>query len=96
MATKLPYLASSGTIDNALKKIMAAATPPTFNNDFVHAKLLIKGGAGKVLPPFFKKIGLVAENGAPTALYRQLRNPDTTGCYGSGDAHWISVTLRGE
>ena len=79
MSTKLPYLATSGTIENALKKIMAAATPPTFNNDFVHAKLKIKGGAGKALPPFFKKLGLVGENGSPTSLYLQLRTPDTTG-----------------
>lgn len=79
MATKLPYLVTSGTIDNALKKIMAAATPPTFNNDFVHAKLSIKGGAGKALTPFFKKLGFVTETGTPTSLYRQLRNPDTTG-----------------
>ena len=57
----------------------AAATPPTFNNDFVAAKLQIKGGAGRVLPPFFKRLGLVAETGAPTALYQKLRNPSTAG-----------------
>lgn len=79
MSAKLPYLAAAGTIDNAIAKIKAAATPPTFNNDFVHAKLQIKGGAGKALPPFFKKLGLVADNGAPTSLYKQLRNPATSG-----------------
>jgi hypothetical protein len=79
MSVKLPYLATAGTIDNAIGKIKAAATPPTFNNDFVHAKLQIKGGAGKALTPFFKKLGLVAENGSPTALYKKLRNPATSG-----------------
>jgi len=77
MAVKLPYLSTPGTIDNALAKMKAAATPPTFNNDFVAAKLQIKGGAGSVLPPFFKKIGLVAESGVPTSLYQKLRNPAT-------------------
>ena len=79
MSVKLPYLSTPGSIDNALEKVKAAATPPTFNNDFVHAKLQILGGAGKALPPFFKKIGLVSENGAPTALYAKLRNQATSG-----------------
>lgn len=77
MSAKLPYLTTPGTIDNALSKVKAAATPPTFNNDFVHAKLQIKGGAGKSIPPFFKKLGLVSDNGAPTALYQKLRNAAT-------------------
>jgi hypothetical protein len=79
MAVKLPYLSSPGTVDNALAKMKAAATPPTFNNDFVAAKLQIKGGAGRVLPPFFKRLGLVGESGAPTSLYNKLRNPATAG-----------------
>lgn len=78
MSAKLPYLTTPGTIDNALTKVKAAATPPTFNNDFVHAKLQIKGGAGKSIPPFFKKLGLVSDNGAPTALYQKLRNTSTS------------------
>jgi hypothetical protein len=79
MSAKLPYLSTPGTFDNAVQKIKAAATPPNFNNDFVHTKLQIKGGAGTVLPPFFKKLGLVAGDGSPTSLYRQIRNPATSG-----------------
>lgn len=79
MSAKLPYLTTPGTIENALARVKAAATPPTFNNDFVHAKLQIKGGAGKSIPPFFKKLGLVSDNGAPTGLYQKLRNPSTAG-----------------
>lgn len=79
MAVKLPYLSTPGTLDNALPKMKVAATPPTFNNDFVAAKLQIKGGGGRVLPPFFKKLGLVAESGSPTALYQKFRNSATAG-----------------
>lgn len=79
MSAKLPYLHSPGTFDNAFAKVKAAATPSNFNNDFVHTKLQIKGGAGAALPPLFKKLGLVGGNGAPTALYQQLRNPATSG-----------------
>lgn len=68
MSAKLPYLTTPGTLENALTKVKAAATPPTFNNDFVHAKLQIKGGAGKSIPPFFKKLGLVSDNGSPTVI----------------------------
>jgi hypothetical protein len=77
LAAKLPYLSTPGTVDNALAKMKAAATPPIFNNDFVSAKLQIKGGAGRALPPFFKKLGFVAESGAPTSLYQKLRNTGT-------------------
>lgn len=79
MSTKLPYLSTPGTFDTAIQKIRAAATPPNFNNDFVQTKLQIKGGTGAALPPFFKKLGLVGGDGAPTALYQQLRNSTTTG-----------------
>jgi len=79
MSAKLPYLTTPGTIENALAKVKAAATPPTFNNDFVHEKLQIKGGSGKSIPPFFKKLGLVSDSGAPTGLYQKLRNPSTAG-----------------
>lgn len=79
MSAKLPYLTTPGTIDNALAKVKVAATPPTFNNDFVNHKLQIKGGTGATIPPFFKKLGLVADNGTPTALYQRLRNPSTAG-----------------
>ena len=79
MASKLPYLTSPGTIVTALNRVKAAATPPTFNNDFVHAVLQIKGGTGKTVAPFFKKLGLVSDAGVPTALYQKLRNPSTAG-----------------
>lgn len=79
MSSQLPYLSSPGTFDTALQKMKSAATPPNFNNDFVNTKLGIKGGAGRVLPPFFKRIGLVGGDGSPTELYKQMRNPATSG-----------------
>jgi hypothetical protein len=41
--------------------------------------LNIKGGTGKALVPFFKKLGLVATDGAPTELYSRFRNAATAG-----------------
>lgn len=74
MAATLPYLASPGSIGTALDRIKAAATPPTVNGDFVQTKLKIKGGAGRSIPPFLKKIGFVAGDGTPTPIYERFRN----------------------
>jgi len=79
MATKLPYLATPGTITNALDKIAKAATPERVSKDFVNTKLEIKGGAGSAVTPFLKKIGFVASDGTPTKLYEKFRNPATSG-----------------
>ena len=79
MTAKLPYMASPGTVKSALDKIRSAATPSRVTQDFVNAVLQIKGGTGASVPPFLKKIGLVASDGAPTELYKQFRNPATGG-----------------
>jgi len=39
----------------------------------------MKGGAGFAVIPFFKKIGLVGADGAPTELYKRFRNGSTGG-----------------
>ena len=74
MAAKLPYLAAPGTLTNALDRLKAAATPPNVNADFVQTKLKIKGGAGRAIPPYLKKIGFVAGDGTPTEIYTRFRN----------------------
>lgn len=77
--TTLPYLASPGSVKTGLERIRAAATPERVTTDFVTTKLQIKGGTGAALIPFFKKIGLVASDGAPTELYKRFRNPSIGG-----------------
>jgi len=39
----------------------------------------IKGGQGNALIPFFKRIGFVRSDGAPTELYQKFRNPKLSG-----------------
>lgn len=78
MAAKLPYLTSPGTLTTALTRLKAAATPPTVNADFVQTKLKISGGAGRAIPPYLKKIGLVAGDGTPTKIYEHFRNSSKT------------------
>lgn len=79
MSAKLPYLSSPGSITTALNRLKAAATPPKVTNDFVQTKLQIKGGAGRAIAPFLKKIGFVASDGTPTPIYQRFRNDATSG-----------------
>ena len=79
MAANLPYVASPGSIKNALEKIRSAATPERVTKDFVSTVLQIKGGTGGYIPPFLKRIGFVGSDGVPTDLYRKFRNPATGG-----------------
>lgn len=79
MAENLPYLVAPGSIKTALDKIRVAATPDRITVDFITTKLDIKGGTGRALLPFLKKIGFVSSDGTPSDLYRQFRNPSTGG-----------------
>lgn len=79
MAVTLPYLASPGSIKAGLEKIKAAATPDRVTQDFIITKLQIKGGTGSALIPYLKKIGFVASDGSPTAIYKKFRNHATAG-----------------
>jgi hypothetical protein len=79
MAVTLPYLASPGSIKTCLDKIKAAATPDLVTQDFITTKLQIKGGTGKALIPYLKKIGFVASDGSPTEIYKRFRNHATAG-----------------
>ena len=85
MPAKLPYLIAPGSLKTALERIRAAATPERFTVDFVQSTLNMKGGAGKAIPPIFKRIGLVASDGSPTDLDRRFRN-QTTGDKALGEA----------
>ena len=70
----LPYVTAVGTLKNMLAKIKKAAVPDSFSQEFVEKTLLMKGGTARATMPFLKKMGLVAEGGAPTELYKQFRN----------------------
>lgn len=76
MSANLPYLTSPGSLKTALDKIRAAATPERVTGEFVEKNLLMKGGTGKAIIPYLKKIGFVASDGTPTDIYKRFRNKD--------------------
>jgi hypothetical protein len=80
----IPYLASPGTIKTALERIRSAATPDRVTQDFIADKLALKGGAGKAVLAYLKKLGFVGSDGSPTELYKRFRNP-SLGPYAVGE-----------
>lgn len=79
MSEAVPYLAAPGSIRTALEKIAEASTPDRVTGDFVHTVLGIKGGTGRAIIPYLKRIGMVASDGSPTELYKTFRNKTTSG-----------------
>ncbi|WP_268847250.1 DUF5343 domain-containing protein [Flavobacterium aestivum] len=79
MATNLPYMVSSGTLTKILNKICDASIPENFNGDFLGTKLGFPGGNQKAFIPWAKKCKLLGEDGAPTQLYKDFRNPTHRG-----------------
>lgn len=75
----LPYVQATSTLESLLDKIKSASVPDKFSQDFVSTKLLIKGGGGRSLIPFIKRMGLVNADGSPTDRYKEFRNQDKSG-----------------
>lgn len=76
---KLPYVMAYGVITKTLEKIKSAATPDRFTQDFLSTKLSVKGGSGKSVIPFLKRIGFLGTDGAPTERYKRFRNATAAG-----------------
>jgi len=79
MAINLPYMVSSGTLTKILNKICDASIPENFNGDFLGTKLGFPGGNQKAFIPWAKKCKLLGEDGTPTQLYKDFRNPKYRG-----------------
>jgi hypothetical protein len=75
----LPYVLATGRIEPLFQKIQEAQIPPRFTQDFLDAKLGLKGGSATPLIPLLKRIGFLENDGLPTDLYRKFRNPEMTG-----------------
>ena len=79
MSHNLPYLTSQKSLRTCLQKLKEASTPEKFNEKFINEKFAMKGGTAKALPPYLKRIGLVAPDGSPTEWYKEFRNPNLSG-----------------
>lgn len=77
-SVNIPYVAASGSVPKILDKIKEAGTPDNFNADFLGTKLGFKGGNYRTFISWAKKTGLLNDDGSPTLLYKQFRNPSTS------------------
>ncbi len=75
MAENLPYNTSVGVLEKVLEKIKSAAAPERVIQNFLGTKLGLKGGSANASIPFLKKMGFVGNDGSPTELYSEFRNP---------------------
>ncbi|HYF96713.1 MAG TPA: DUF5343 domain-containing protein [Patescibacteria group bacterium] len=78
-AVNLPYVMATGRIKPTFEQIIKASVPDRFTQDFLTTKLGIKGGSGKAMLPFLKKIGFVNSDGTPTDIYKDFRIDSTRG-----------------
>ena len=76
---KVPYLNAYGNITKALERIQTASTPDRFTQDFLAAKLNLKGGSATPIIPFLKRTGFLNGDGSPTELYKEFRNSKLRG-----------------
>lgn len=79
MATKPPFMNSTGLIPRILNKITEAQKPERFTQDFLGTKLGFSSGSARAVIPLLKKIGFLQPDGAPTDLYSKFRNPSERG-----------------
>jgi hypothetical protein len=69
---------SYGLIPKILSAIQQAKTPTRFSQDFLSTSLAFTGGSARAFPPFAKRLGLIADDGSPTELYKSFRDPNRT------------------
>lgn len=79
MAKRLPYLSTPGVVTSIFNKIIEAATPERFTQDFLAETLSASGGSARAIIPVLKRVGMLQEDGSPTDLYKKFRNAETRG-----------------
>lgn len=79
MASKLPYMASTGLIQKIFEKIENARRPERFTLDFLGTKLGYKSGSARPIIALLKRMGFLGPDGIPTSLYDAFRNTETQG-----------------
>lgn len=78
-AKQLPYVNQPGSIVKVFEKVKEASVPDRFTGDFLDTKLGFRGGNYQQFMPLAKRMGFLNQDGTPTDLYKQFRNPATSG-----------------
>lgn len=79
MISTFPYIPSYNNITKCLNGIITAKTPQKFSTDFLNTVLKMTGGSATPVIKYLKNIGFLTDNGTPTKIYGDFRNPDKRG-----------------
>lgn len=69
-----PYVSGYGAIGELFPKIIQAAVPPKFTQDFMQTVLGMKSSSHRALIPLLKKLGFLDQANIPTDVYRLYRD----------------------
>ena len=75
--TNYPYMMSNNKIAPIIGRIQQAARPQRFTLEFLRS-LGFTSTNDRAFIPLFKKLGFLADDGTPTALYDQLKDATST------------------
>lgn len=75
--TDYPYMISNNKISQIIEKIQQAARPKKFTIEVLRS-LGFTSTNDRAFIPLAKKLGFLADDGTPTALYDQLRDKNAT------------------
>ena len=75
--TDYPYMISNNKISSIINKIQQAARPAKFTQE-VLKNLGFTSTNDRAFIPLAKRLGFLADDGTPTALYDQLKDKTTT------------------
>ena len=75
--TDYPYMMSNNKIAPIIANIQQAARPQKFTQEFLRS-LGFQSTNDRAFIPLFKKLGFLADDGTPTALYDQLKDATLT------------------
>jgi len=76
---QLPYMISASVARKILEKIKEAPTPSKFTQNYLSTTLEFSGANDKAFVSYAKNLGFLDNNGVPTELYKQFRNPTQSG-----------------
>ena len=74
--TNYPYMISNNKISSIINKIQQAARPAKFTQE-VLKNLGFNSTNDRAFIPLAKRLGFLADDGTPTALYDQLKDKTT-------------------
>ena len=74
MAKEIPYMASVSNIDDIIRKIRGAGTPPRFTHEFLSSTLGFRSSNDRGFVKLLRALGMVTADGVPTDRYNAFKN----------------------